>query len=66
MARDVVTLQSIADMKSIETALMTNHNAFPVINMAGKLIGMISRNFLIVLLQNKAFMNKAEESSGNL
>ena len=66
MCKDVVTLQSIADMKSIETALMTNHNAFPVINMAGKLVGIINRNFLIVLLQNKAFMNKGEESSGNL
>ena len=50
MAKDVITLPSIADMDSIKTALETGHNGFPVINRAGKLVGIMSRNYLIVLL----------------
>ena len=42
-------------MASIKRALQTSHNAFPVINTAGKLTGLMSRNFLIVILSMKSF-----------
>ena len=55
MTTEVVTLPCIADMESIKKALQTSHNAFPVINTAGKLTGLMSRNFLVVILSKKAF-----------
>ena len=55
MTTPVVTLPCIADMASIKRALQTSHNAFPVINTAGKLTGLMSRNFLIVILSMKSF-----------
>lgn len=32
---------------------MTSHNSFPVVNKAGNLIGLIPKNFIIVLLKHK-------------
>lgn len=50
MARNLVTLQSVADMPSIIRALKTSHNAFPVLNTAGKPVGLITKHVIAVLL----------------
>jgi len=42
-------------LKNIGEALKTGHHSFPVLNAAGNLIGMIPRNFIIVLIKNRGF-----------
>jgi hypothetical protein len=55
MAKETISLPSIADMSSIETALTSSHAAFPVLNTEGNLVGMMPRNILIRLLEKKAW-----------
>lgn len=58
MASNLVTLQRVDTLENIAKALNSGHHSFPVLNAAGNLIGMIPRNFIIVLLQNKGYYNK--------
>jgi len=45
-----------APVKDVAEALSkTTYNGFPVINTAKKLVGMISRDYLMVLIRNKVF-----------
>lgn len=59
MAKNPVALQSVCDMDSIRTALETTHNAFPVLNVSGKLVGLIPKNILVTLVVKKAFYDKS-------
>ena len=47
MASDVVTLKTISDMPTCKKALETNHNAFPVLNTASRLVGLMPRSILV-------------------
>lgn len=62
MAQEVVTMPSIADMGSFKRALVTEHAAFPVLNSANRLVGLIGRNNLVRLLEHKAFYDKRRMS----
>ena len=53
-----MTLPTITDVESVRKALVTTHNAFPVVNTAGNLIGMIPKSILVKLLKKKCFYNK--------
>lgn len=55
MARDVVTIRCVATLKNIYKCIRTPHNGFPVLNMQGQVIGLISKTYLIILLQKKAY-----------
>ena len=57
MSKDPLVLQTIADMSSCKQALTSNHNAFPVLNTAGCLVGLIPKSVLIVLIEQQAFYN---------
>lgn len=51
MASEVVTLNCVESVTNIEEAITkTNHHAFPVLNSRGECIGLIPRNYIIVLL----------------
>lgn len=39
------------------------HNGFPVLNTAGKLVGIIARDFLIVMIRNRAIYNPRNRMS---
>lgn len=58
MATDVVTISTVPDMGEIKKALDTDHAAWPVLNVAGNLCGVISKSVLIKLLEKKAFYKK--------
>ena len=66
MAKNVVTLPSIANMEACKKALQTSHNAFPVINTAGKLVGLIPKSIVVKLIQRKAFYDKDSTDRSNL
>jgi len=45
-------------MEACKKALQTTHNAFPVVNTAGKLVGLIPKSFIVKILEKKAFYDK--------
>lgn len=55
MAKDPVCVHVISSISEIKTALRTSHHSFPVLNKQEKFVGMMPRNFMIVLAQNLAF-----------
>ena len=55
MSKTLITVPSIADMASVQKALSSEHNAFPVLNTSGNLIGLIPKSILNVLVQQKKF-----------
>jgi len=55
MCKDLVTLQNVSSLKDIGAALLTNHHAFPVLNSKGNFVGIIPRNYLLILVQQRHF-----------
>jgi len=55
MKSPVVMFHFKPTVKEVADALKTNYNGFPVVNTAKKLIGIINRDYLMVLLKNKVF-----------
>ena len=58
MKKDVVTLSTISNMESCKKALQSPHNAFPVVNTAGRLVGLIPKSMVVVILEKKAFYDR--------
>ena len=54
----MVSLPTITDVETVRKALVTTHNAFPVVNTAGNLVGLIQKSILVKLLSKKAFYKK--------
>lgn len=61
MNSNLVTFQRVDTLKNVATALETTHHSFPVLNEKGNLIGMIPKNFVLVLLHHRAFYINDEE-----
>jgi hypothetical protein len=55
MNKDLVILQRVDTLENIAKAMSFTHHAFPVVNAAGNLIGMIPRNFIITLIKQKGY-----------
>lgn len=51
----LVTLFSLPTVKEVLKALQTGHPSFPVENRSGQLVGKIPSNFLIVLIEQRAW-----------
>lgn len=59
MSENVKSLKRICKVSDVHKALKCEEfNGFPVLDNNGKLLGLISRNFLIIILKNKAWFNK--------
>jgi len=58
MATELVTLPSIANMEACKKALQSHHNAYPVLNTAGRLVGVMPKNMLVTILEKKLFYDK--------
>ena len=55
MSTNVVSLTLVDSVSNIQKALETSHHGFPVLNMSGRVVGLIPKNFLVILLEKKAF-----------
>ena len=55
MAKKVISLRSVETVKNIYAALKSPHHGFPVVNINGQVIGLISKNFLVVLIANRVY-----------
>jgi len=58
MATELVTLSTISNMEACKKALQSTHNAYPVLNTAGRLVGILPKNILVKLLEKKLFYDK--------
>jgi len=55
MSKEVVSLNAVDTVENIHKACQTEHSAFPIKNRTGRVVGLISKNYLITLLTHKAF-----------
>lgn len=58
MKENPLTLSCVPKVKDIQRALIAGYSTIPVVNESGFLIGNIPKNFLIVLMKNRAFFKK--------
>lgn len=58
MVNDVVTIPSVCTMDDVKNVFSTSHEAWPVMNMAGNLCGVIPKSVLVVILKHRAFYKK--------
>ena len=56
MSSPVVCLDLISSVQDIRKALLTSHQGFPLLNRAGKLVGILPRRFLKILIKHKEFI----------
>lgn len=66
MCKDLVCLQNVDSLENIKKALTgNNHHSFPVLNSMGNYVGLIPRNFILVLLEERHFYGSqfTEETS---
>tara|TARA_B110000285_G_scaffold53529_1_gene61023 strand:- start:83 stop:607 length:525 start_codon:yes stop_codon:yes gene_type:complete len=50
MSKDVVAIRAVESLDNIYKACQTEHSAFPVTNRSGRVVGLISKNYLITLI----------------
>lgn len=50
MSKELVTVSSISNMETLKKALQSHHNAYPVVNTAGRLVGLIPKHFIVRIL----------------
>lgn len=43
MAKNVITVPSLADMDNVKRCLTSTHNQFPVMNTAGYMVGLVNK-----------------------
>ena len=55
MAKKVVSIKSVDTVKRIFEALKSPHHGFPVLNMSGQVIGLMPKNYLIVLILKRCY-----------
>ena len=55
MAKQVISIKSVDTVKKIFEAIKSPHHGFPVLNMQGAVIGLIPKNFLIVLMKKRCY-----------
>jgi predicted transcriptional regulator len=65
MQPNPINFLSVESMKNVQRALLNcDHRGFPIVNQENYLIGFIPRNFIIVLIENRAFYNmQVDEAS---
>ena len=59
MGKDPVCVSSVESLKNLQKVLQTSHHAFPVLNKNENVVGLIPRNFIIVLLLKQHFYNRS-------
>jgi len=50
MSTDITSVKMVETVANIHEVLKTSHHGFPVLNSSGRVVGLISKNFLIILI----------------
>jgi len=61
MRRNPATLSTLASVEDIACMLRKGYAQFPVLNRSGQLVGSISSNFLIVLVEKEHWYSKSSQ-----
>lgn len=64
MASPVLCTEGVPTVHSIIRMLKTTHSAFPVLNIQGNVVGIIPKNFIIILLERQMWYDQTEEVKG--
>jgi len=59
----VLTVQGIVGVDYLSDILQKPYSMYPVLNTAGNIVGMMPKNFLIVLIENHHWMDVNKLSS---
>lgn len=66
MCKELVCLQNVDTLENIQKAITgNNHHAFPVLNSMGNFVGLIPRNFVLVLIEERHFYGSSLEEDDN-
>ena len=57
MSHNPVTVEGIIAVEHLISLLQEPFSSFPVLNSAGNMVGIISKNFIIKLIELKHFVN---------
>jgi len=55
MSSEIKSVRIVDTVKNIQEAIQSSHHGFPVLNSTGRVVGLIPKNYLIILVQNKHF-----------
>lgn len=55
MSKNLNTLLNVDTVRNVLEAINSGHHGFPVLNHLGNVVGLIPRNFIITLLENRGF-----------
>jgi len=61
MSSEVKYLRSVATLKRVYECLKSSHHGFPVLNTRGQVIGLIPKNFLVILVTKKTFYSEKNQ-----
>lgn len=65
MSSDTRSVNIVESVKNIYDILKTSHHGFPVVNSTGRVVGLIPKNFLVILIQNKNFYGGKMTQNGS-
>lgn len=61
MTKRVVTFQNVETIENIVKVLCSNnHHAFPVLNSKKRVVGLMPRNFVISMIESKAWYHEGK------
>lgn len=55
MSKNLNTLLNVDTVQNVLEAINSGHHGFPVLNHLGNVVGLIPRNFIVTLLENRGF-----------
>lgn len=58
MKENPYTLRTVPTVLELKDALTLGYKSFPLLNNSGQLVGMISSNFLVVLIKEQQWYHK--------
>ena len=59
MSKNLNTLLNVDTVQNVLEAINSGHHGFPVLNHLGNVVGLIPRNFIVVLLENHMWYDDA-------
>ena len=65
MSTNILTLNVVDSVENIYAALKSSHHGFPVLNSKQRVVGLIPKNYLWILIFNKAFYDKKMPANPN-
>jgi CBS-domain-containing membrane protein len=67
MSDTIVCFKMVDSVENIKEVLLSNnHHAYPLVNSSRRLVGLIPRNYIIVIIKNKGWFNQERYGSQSI